>query len=208
MLPMPEKANASGAESSAKGPISALALAALAGSVVSYLLWDDALELTSSQSGATGIILGAWGLLVSLFGFAVTFWQLARTRKAAVAVNAAVGKLKRDFGQFDVVLELRTARGAAEETQLHLTGARWDVAVGSFNKLRASLSKMVAVRGGLTETQCEGAKDHIAFVLGICRSIEQSPGRVRVDTVNSRLREIDDFLIGIEFGVKDSLSGS
>ncbi len=153
-----------------------------------------------------------FGLGVTVLGFGFTFWQLARTRRATAAVTQTIKRIKRDFGSFDILLEVRTARAAAAETQGHIQGGRWDLALVSYNNLRSSLATMLAVRGGLTGSDAEQAKDHVADALDACKLLDSldAEGAPAVDrsTLNNKLRELDGFLIHLEYSVKDSFSGS
>jgi len=166
----------------------------------------------SSTVGALGAVFSIWGLAISIAGFGLTWWQLSRTQRAASAVAAAVARLKRDFGAFDVITELRTAQASAQETQGHIDGMRWELAIAGYNKTRASLMKMVAVRDGLSGARAEAAKDFIGEGLDACQNIEglstSSPQSIPRQALNMRLRELDNFLISVEFELKDAIRGN
>jgi len=166
---------------------------------------------TLGLSGGWGLILSVWGLLLSIGGFTVTWWQLSRTRTSAAAAARAISRLKRDFGSFDVVTEARTARLYAEAAQSHSAGQRWAEALYSYNSIRTSLTKMVSVSDALSSEQYEIARDYIATFLDACQSIENlkdvDPDKLSAELLNYKLRELDGFLINVEYSLKDAIRG-
>lgn len=158
---------------------------------------------------ALGFVLTVWGLLLSVAGFGVTWWQLARTQTSSQAVERALSRIKRDYESFDLITEVRTARANAEITQSHITSARWDDALGSYNALRISLAKIAAVRGGLSDESRESTKDLLAAAQDACNSIEKfrvhNTEQLTADVLNTILRNMDTFLISVEYSLKDSI---
>ena len=169
--------------------------------------------LPASQSlgwaNASGLMIGVWGLAVSIVGFALTMWQLQRTQSAAAAVGSAMVRLKQDFASFDVITELRTARAAGEAIQSHVSCDRWGEAFQGYNIVRASLKKISVAHGGLTSEQRGIVQDHIASCLDACTSIERlmpdSVSELSKEVLNNNLRNMDNFLIEIEFSLKDAI---
>lgn len=161
--------------------------------------------------GAAGLFLGLWGLIASLLGFSVTWWQLSKTHGAARAAQRAVGNLKREFRSFDVITELRTAKASAEETRSHIDASRWQEAYGSYNRTRVSLTKMVSVRDGLQPDDLDLARDFITTCVDGAQSAkrlqEDGAAEVSRDILDDRLTELDGFLIKIEYSMKDSIHG-
>lgn len=179
---------------------------------IKLAVWPVAAEPDAiGMIGSIGFLFGAWGILLSVGGFGLTWWQLQRTRRAASAVAEAMVGLKREFNSFDVITEVRTARGYAEATQGHVISARWGDALASYNNARASLNKVVAVRGVLSEQNLERARDYISEALATCSSIERmqrdSSDFVSIDIINDKLRELDGFLIELEYSMKDAIRG-
>lgn len=147
--------------------------------------------------------------MISVAGFAVTWWQLARTQTAAAAVTTAMTRLKQDFASFELISEIRTARASAESASGHVAGDRWPEALQSYNSMRSSLSRMVAARDGLDERQLELAQDYLASALDACTSIERlhgsNPAELSKDVMNGKLRDFDTFLISLEVNLKESI---
>lgn len=162
--------------------------------------------------GAYGFFIGLWGLAVSVAGFAVTWAQLVKTQSAASAAEYAVGRLKREFGSFDVVTELRTAKAAAEEAESHVRASRWVDASSAYSRARASLTKMVSVKDGLAVEQCDVARDFITTCVdgyhATQRLASDPDADVSLDILKSRLTDLDTFLIEVEFGLKASMNGN
>lgn len=174
---------------------------------ISYSVFPD---LTENVRNASGFSATVTGLLVGVFGFGITFWQLWRTRKAAGAAEEAVSRLKQDFASFDVILELRTARVSGAEAGRHVNSGRWLAALVSLDQVRESLQKMLGVRNGLEIRDAERAKDYIAYALGACSSIEhveRAGGDISRTALTGKLRELDGYLIELEGTLKDRFSG-
>ncbi|WP_334161953.1 hypothetical protein [Phenylobacterium sp.] len=161
--------------------------------------------------GALGFVLTAWGVVISVGGFGVTIWQLHRTQNAATAVAAALSGIKRDYGSFEIVTELRTALGAVASTQSHVNGRRWDEALACYNTLRISLIKIIAVQGGLDQQHLETAKNLLATAVDNARSIQalrsSEVEELSTDVVDRNLLDLEDFLIHMEYNMKGAIRG-
>lgn len=183
--------------------------------VISLLLWRPMLtyyEAVSSKfAGALGILLGLYGLALTVAGFGLTWWQLARTQRAAEAVRLAIKRLKNDFSSFDILLEMRTARAAGEECGRHLGVPSWHEAQASYHRLRSSLVKMTAVNAGLSDENLGYIKDFTAVAVDAIRGLDAKvrDAEVEVDVANlgESLLELDEFLIRLEYSMRDIISG-
>lgn len=58
-------------------------------------------------------IIGSAGLLVSIAGFAISLWQLARTRRAAEAALAAATETARSIRFVNVLTDIEEICGRA-----------------------------------------------------------------------------------------------
>lgn len=202
------------------GPQSKIAVAPLllglaATLVISFLIWTPLLNyyqgVSAEFSAALGILLGLYGFALTIAGFGLTWWQLARTQRAAEAVRLAIKKLKNDFGAFDILLEMRTARAAGEECGRHLGVPSWHEAKGSYHRLRSSLVKMTAVKAGLNDEDRGYIKDFTAVAVDAIRGLDAKvrDPQLGVDVANlaESLLELDEFLIRLEYSMRDIISG-
>ena len=170
-------------------------------------------RLTQQDSvGAYGFFVGLWGLVISVAGFAVTWAQLVKTQSAASAATNAIGRLKKEFGSFDVVTELRTAKAAAEDAEAHVGASRWVDASSAYSRARASLTKMVSVKDGLAVEQADAARDFITTCVDgyhATQKLASEPdANISLDILKSRLIDLDTFLIEVEFSLKASMNGN
>jgi hypothetical protein len=168
-------------------------------------------QLGSRSFGGFGFFFTTWGVAISLAGFGFTWFQLAKTRRTAAEVTRALGRVKNDYSYFDVVTEGRSAQAAANEAQVHINGDKWELALAAYSRIRGSLAKMLAVRNGLTPENHERAQDFLADAMTASQTLE---GCVGVDApaidkglLTGRLRELETFLIDVEFGTKDAFGG-
>lgn len=158
-----------------------------------------------------GMLLSVSGVVLSLIGFGVTLWQLTRTVLTTVAVQKAVKDLKRSVGSLDIISEVRTAQAASEAAQKALDGSHWAGALEACDRVRVSLAKMASVPGGLLPHQAQEAMDFIASCLAASEALRVSAVSADIENelhpFGTKLRQIEVFLIGIEFGVKDAVRG-
>jgi hypothetical protein len=163
------------------------------------------------EIGVWGFILSVWGIPLALIGFAVTLWQLARTQNAANAANAAIERVKKELRSFDIVLEVRTTRSVVADVRLKLVTPNWEDLINSYNKIRESLTKIDHGYTGYSKERKDEIKDFRAVVLGSCTSIENARQtnfeEISLSSLSSQLIEIDDFLISLEFELKESIGG-
>ena len=167
-------------------------------------------HLTDIEAASLGFHLTLWGLAVSIIGFSFTIWQLTITRTATAAVSSAIRRLRTDIGSLDIVTELRTATSAAEEAQSHILAQRWPQALLSYNKVRHCLYKAVAIETSLTEADVETAKDFIAHALGACAALEgtgEDSSDIDSAGLTTKLKELEGFLISLEYKIKDAFGG-
>ncbi|WP_156389216.1 hypothetical protein [Brevundimonas sp. Root1423] len=162
--------------------------------------------------GAYGFFIGLWGLVISVAGFFITWWQLVKTQSAASAAANAIVRLKKEFGSFDVVTELRTAKAAAEDAEAHVGASRWADASSAYSRARASLTKMVSVKDGLASEQADIARDFITTCVdgyhATQKLLADANADVSLDLLKSRLIDLDTFLIEVEFSLKASMNGN
>ncbi|WP_312144200.1 hypothetical protein [Brevundimonas sp.] len=158
--------------------------------------------------GATGIVLSAWGLILAIGGFGITWWQLHRSRTAAQRVAETVSDMRRDYAAFDVITELRTARAAAEKIQEAVTILNWPEAAIGYRNIRVSLMKMASSVGVLNDENIAECKDHVAKVMAAANFLQKSPPRPEdaapVGEMLEQMGSVDNYLIALEQSLKGS----
>jgi len=161
--------------------------------------------------GAWGFILSAWGIPLAIIGFAMTLWQLARTQNAANAASAAMEKVKKELRSFDIVLEVRTARTSIAEIQGKLTIRDWAGIINNYNQIRESLAKIDSGYPLLPAEKSNKLKDYRGDTLSVCTSMEEARAsnfqEINSSHLISNLMEMDDFLISLEFSLKELVGG-
>lgn len=122
---------------------------------VSYFLFELSLALSSAAAGANGIVLGAWGVCVSLAGFALTIWQLAKTQDAARAAADALHDLRSRIAAYDATIEAQRALIFLQETQRHMRISAWESVLASYANARGSLLRLTELPSVLQEQDKE-----------------------------------------------------
>src|SRR5687768_15516300 len=89
------------------------------------------------QRNSTGI-----GIVLSLIGFAITWIQLARTKKAAVAAHEAAVDAKDAVARVDTVADIASAQAGIKEVQVALRGRRFETALLRSQSLREILFRL------------------------------------------------------------------
>jgi hypothetical protein len=186
-------------------------LAIFVGMVIS--IWAAPLteaKLSSNRVGSIGLILGVWGLIFSIVGFAITWRQISQTQKSAEAVASAMQKIKRDYGTFDIVSEARSAFGFCEATLAHMEGERWAQAASTYNETSKSLFRIIATLDKIDSDKGVTATEHNNDALIAVATLEQlSRGNEPFDqtALRRQIRELVGFLIFLEHSEKGNISG-
>ncbi|WP_417612900.1 hypothetical protein [Parasphingorhabdus sp.] len=167
---------------------------------VEPLLSDDNFDYWSMR-------IAIFGIFLSIVGFGVTISQLVRAASSARAAEAAIGKLKGELASFDVSGQLREGRIIAEQTKTGLLGKNWQYGLSNCERVRTILAALAVTRQHLKSTQREEAKDHLAIVQDACQNLESKITDDSFDfdvtVLNSKLRDIEVFLLNLESGIRD-----
>jgi hypothetical protein len=145
-----------------------------------YLIFKKSLSLSSEAAGANGIVLSVWGLWISLAGFGITFWQLARTKSAAQAATEALDEVRSRVSTYDAVVETSRAIAFIRETQRHLKVPSWESAVVSYNGARESLVRLIELPSKIAQPDKDNLAVVLADITSLCDRIEAGLLRQRV----------------------------
>lgn len=83
------------------------------------------------QATATLLVQGRsyWlsvvGMILTICGFAMTYWQLRKTRHATEAVNAEVKRIKFSLTRYDASIETTKAEQALRTVDASMRGGEW-----------------------------------------------------------------------------------
>lgn len=158
---------------------------------------------------AIGLVLTGWGVLISVGGFAVTWFQLYRTQTSAEAVAKALLRLKRDYNSFDLIAELRAARTHGKAAMHSSQYGRWVDALAGFHGIRESLNRISSVKTILSEEQVSVVKERQMSVLDACHTLATNVDPSSIEDITSRtinlLMDLDEVLTAIEMALKEEI---
>lgn len=148
------------------------------------------------------------GVFLSIAGFGITISQLVKAASSARAAEAAIVKLKGELASFDVSGQLREGRIIAEQTKNGLLGKNWQYGLSNCERVRTILAALAATSQHLKVNEREEAKDHLAIVQDACQNLESKITDDSFDfdvtVLNSKLRDIEVFLLNLESGIRDN----
>lgn len=158
---------------------------------------------------AIGLLLTGWGVVISVGGFAVTWFQLYRTQTSSEAVAAALLRLKRDYNSFDLIAELRAARTHGKAAMHSSQHERWVDALSGFHGIRESLNRISSVRTILSDDQVLLIKERQMSVLDACHTLATHADPSSIEDISSRtinlLMDLDEVLTAIEMALKEDI---
>lgn len=112
--------------------------------------------------------------MLSTLGFGVTWWQLARTRRAAVAARDASKAAVESVGRADTLSDIASVQSGLHELQVALRGARYETALLRSQHLREILARVRTRKG-----------------------FESDKRQLRVQKMVTDLRKLQDVMEGI-----------
>lgn len=102
------------------------------------LHWPFQPDATLSVQG-WGFWLAVLGMAISIIGFWVTLVQLARTKKATIAVSNAVRNIQFAVSKYDATIEASKADSVLESARKHFKLQEWSEAGENMDSFCASL---------------------------------------------------------------------
>lgn len=111
---------------------------------------------------ANASVVSGWSLLLTVFGFALTFWQLWRTRTAAsAALEAAKAAKSRALG-FDAAFEVARLASSLRETTRHVGNLNWSHSVDSLSEALTSLVRLNDLHESFDDAERQGLQEMVA----------------------------------------------
>lgn len=118
-----------------------------------------------------GDVINLAGLVLGVVGFGITFFQLWRTKKAAIAARRAAEATKTRLRSLDAALEVSSSIDKLEEIKRHHRGNNWAILPDQYSSLRRKLSR--------TRKLCEGLADEQQAVFqGSITQLKAMEGKV------------------------------
>ena len=166
-------------------------------------------KLLSFSTYSVGDWLSVLGLVVTLFGFVVTIYNVTRSRTAAEEANQAVAKVRQDILRIDMVAEFSAAIAAMDEVKRLQREEAWSVLPDRYAHLRKSLISIRSANNDLPERYMTTLQSSIQHFRGIETMIEESLAAndkpSNLARLNSIMSEQIDELHGILTEVKSQI---
>lgn len=85
------------------------------------------------------VAVGAWGLILTVVGFAITIVQLARTQGALTAANTATQQMRKRIAAQNLAINAANADARLKTAQRELRAGDWQAALDALENLREIL---------------------------------------------------------------------
>lgn len=93
-----------------------------------------------SQTNSPAV--SGWAFLLTIFGFALTFWQLWKTRSAAAAAEKAANEARGRALTFDAAFEVARLSSSLRESIRHINNSTWHYSVESLSEAQVALVRL------------------------------------------------------------------
>lgn len=119
-----------------------------------------------------GLLLGLFGTVLTVLGFALTGWQLWRTANATEAAALAVAGIKSRVATYDAIFEVSRASSALRETDRHLKRRNWPEAVDSYGDARHALVRLTELPSELDGERVTSLTDVLNEIVDFSERLE------------------------------------
>ncbi|MFZ5705867.1 MAG: hypothetical protein ACOY5R_11450 [Pseudomonadota bacterium] len=138
----------------------------------------------ANQAGVAGwsFWLGIIGFIVSLLGFAVTIYQLQKTRSAADAAKDEARRIEGILQRYEVASEATRASAALGTAKNYVRNGLWPSAADSYEIVRDGLLALRSEAVDLTDDHRKKIDEACAFIKELCAKIERDVQRGRQST--------------------------
>jgi len=121
-----------------------------------------------------GGIVNGLGLVVSVIGFAVTIWNVVRTKRASERAEQAVTILRMALNRSDAIMEVSAAIAIMEEIKrLHRAG-EWKVLLDRYTTLKRLLVSIRNPENHLSDEHVGSIQSAIQHFTDIEKKVERS----------------------------------
>jgi hypothetical protein len=125
-------------------------------------------------SPANSAVVGALGLLVALFGFPITIWQLIRTKKAAEAARHAADGATLRLNSFSALRECEMARAHLKAVNDAIAREDWDAALISYQEVSTSLNDLLQCNIAFDKDVSDYLSEGMVIIGNNCGVIEKA----------------------------------
>lgn len=149
--------------------------------------------------------VGLIGLILSLVGFAVTLYQVLKTRRAAESAQAAANATSARFSAFNAMREYEIARQQVQRVNDAIAQEDWDAVLVAYQPLLTSMSNIRQCNAPLDDGVREALQDGEDRVTRNCQTIEKAvQGKTNLTKGKqfSALRPIDAVLAKTLFNIE------
>lgn len=172
-------------------------------------LWSKIYEFLFS--GITPDIANYIGLLLTIIGFGITWWQVIESRKASVKAMEGVQKVRKDIKRIDTVNDLSTAIAVIEEIQRHQRDDNWYLVTERYSGLRKTLVSIKVSYPELTIEQQTTIQDTVVTIRDYEKKIESATRNginpKDVPRMNDLLSEKRDAIYQMLVELRNSIGG-
>lgn len=162
-------------------------------------MWE---KLIASENGPTVSVIG---LFLSLVGFAITLYQVFKTRRAAEAAQAAASATSTRFSAFNAMREYEIARQQVQRVNDAIAQEDWDAALVAYQPLLTSISNIKQCNAPFDEGVRVALQEGEERVARNCQTLEKSiKGKANLTKGKqfSALRPIDAILAKTLFNIE------
>ena len=99
--------------------------------------------LNAASVGAWGLILGVFGTILTLVGLFATYRQAKKARSTSAAASAAVEQFQFRLQSYESSNDLSHASGALENTRRYLTNDLWKDASDTYDEARRAAVRLL-----------------------------------------------------------------
>jgi hypothetical protein len=100
---------------------------------------------------AWGDVASVTGFFLSIFGFAFTLWQVARSTKAAQQAKEAAENARKDIFRSNVMIDLAAAMATMEEIKRLQREGAWRILPDRYGALRSALTSIRTAKPDLPD---------------------------------------------------------
>jgi hypothetical protein len=147
-------------------------------------------KLFTFSDYTAGDWLSVLGLVVTLIGFAITIFNVVRSRTAAEEAERAVAKVREDILRIDTVAEFSAAIAAMDEIKRLQREGAWSVLPDRYADLRKSLISIKSANKDLPAHYMTAIQSSIQHFRGIETIIEKSLAAKKIPSNATRLNTI------------------
>ena len=121
-----------------------------------------------------GELISLLGLLISVFGFSFTIWQVMRSKSAADAAKRATVETQKSIKELDIVIEFSSALTMMEEIKDRHRKFQWESLPTKYSLLRQKLISIKSNTPNLKAEESARLQESIQQFSSLERKIDDS----------------------------------